>query len=645
MNKNKFYITTPIYYVNSKPHVGTLYSTLLADAAARWQKLMGKKVLFLTGTDEHGQKVAEKALELGMEPQAFVDSMIPNFQKIWQLYNIEYDIFMRTSNPSHKASVTKWIEKLQAQDDIYKSEYTGWYCVPDETFVTVESTGKKDAAGNWLCPQCDRPLREIAEESYFFRLSAYEERLLQFYQDNPHFITPKERMNEVLSFVKSGLRDLSLSRKTVKWGIPFPGDPSHTVYVWGDALNNYINALGYGSNELPECENFNFWWPADVHVMAKDIVRFHAVYWPAFLIAAGLQLPKKLLVHGYVLMGDKKMSKSLGNVIDPELLAQRYGVDQVRYYLLRQMAITQDGQFLLSDLEDHVTAELAHGIGNLLSRTITLALKNNLKTVKPPQEWHHASKVLRARCEEAYRFYWEEMNHGMFHVALNELWKFIAQVNAYFHEQQPWKLGQESAEHFAEVIAASCHSLYAIGIMLWPIMPQKMEALLAVLGYQFDPTLNYEEILRKNEWNKVFTLSELKEPLFTRPEQWSKTLEQPEKKDEAAMIDYITIDDFVKVDMRVGTILECVKIPESDKLLKMQVDLGEEKPRQILAGLAKRYIPEDLIGKQGVFVCNLKPRKMAGYESQGMMLVAKDDQDHVVRVIPEEAIANTSKLT
>lgn len=645
MNKNKFYVTTPIYYVNSKPHLGTLYSTILADATARWHKILGKEVFFLTGTDEHGQKLQEKAEEVGKKPKAFVDSMIPPFKKTWELFNLEYDKFIRTTDPEHEKAVVQWIEKLLEQDDIYKAEYSGWYCVPCERFVNVETEEVKDKKGNYLCPVCERKLKELSEESYFFRLSAYEDKLLEFYEQNPNFITPKERLNEVISFVKSGLKDLSISRlkKSVSWGIPFPGDKDHTIYVWGDALNNYISAIGFGSDE----ETFNKWWPADLHIMGKDIVRFHAVYWPAFLMAAELQVPTRLLIHGYILMGDKKMSKSLGNVIDPDHLAEWYGIDQVRYYLLRQMPITQDGSFDLKSLEEHINGDLANNLGNLLNRTATLALSNKLSTVEPPESWSGPSSILRSKCEEAFRIYWEEMNKNYYHIALSELWRFISEVNSFFHSQEPWKLAKQDKEEFAQTIAATCHSLYAIAIMLWPIMPTKMEELLAALGHELKLGTNYEDELRKNPWNKTFTLTKTKKPLFARVEKLKEIekaaeKESEEKKEEKA--NYIDITDFAKVEMYVGTIETCEPVKGSNKLYKLSVDLGKLGKRQVLSGVAQSFQPDDLIGKQGVYVTNLKPRKMMGLESQGMMLFAKD-KNGMTFVTVSDNVENGTRLS
>jgi methionyl-tRNA synthetase len=640
---NKFYITTPIYYVNAKPHIGTLYSTILADVTARWNKLCGKEVFFLTGTDEHGQKLEEAAAKSGKTPQKFVDSIVPTFKEVWKKYEIEYDKFIRTTDKEHEIAVQTLIKTLQANDDIYKSFYSGWYCVPCERYITVESEGEKNEEGKYICPICKRDLKEIAEESYFFRLSAYEDQLLKFYEENSNFIVPKEKLNEVVSFVKSGLKDLSISRRKVKWGVPFPGDPEHTVYVWGDALTNYISAIGYGSDSAKDKEQFEKWWPANLHLMAKDIVRFHAVYWPAFLMAAGLPLPKKMLVHGYILSDGSKMSKSLGNVMDPNILADWYGVEQIRYYLLRQMPINQDGHFALKDLEGRIGSDLANNLGNLLNRTLTLALSNDLNEVVAPETFEVETLALREKCEEAFRSFWDEMNHNHYHVALSDLWKFISEVNAFFHAQQPWKVVKNNKELFAEIISAVCHSLYAVGVLLWPVMPKKMEELLVALGHKFDLKNNYENELRKNLWNKTFILKKTKEPLFVKPESHLKNSEP--KEEDVQEEEFITIDDLIKVKLIVGTILECEPIKGSNKLYKLQVDLGKLGKRQILAGVAQFFKPEELIGKQGVYVTNLKPRKMMGTESQGMMLFAKDDKGNMRMATVGGIIENGTRLS
>lgn len=653
MRKN-FYITTPIYYPNAKPHLGTLYSTLIADVTARWHKLQGQNVFFLTGTDEHGQKLQEKAEAEKITPQELVDAIVPAFKDLWHLYEIEYSKFIRTTDPEHIKGVEAWIKLMIKQGDIYKSTYSGWYCVPDETFVNVGSDPLQDEKGNYLCPTCKRGLRQLEEESYFFRLSAYEERLLKFYEDNPDFVTPKERLHEVVSFVKSGLKDLSISRKSVSWGIPFPNDPSHTVYVWADALNNYLTGIGFGQTSAQAREQFVSLWPADVQVMAKDILRFHAVYWPAFLMAADLPLPRKLLVHGYILMGDDKMSKSLGNAIDPTQLAAWYGVEQIRYYLLRQMPISHDGRFDLKDLESRIESDLANSLGNLLSRVQVLAINNGLQTVKPVATLEATSEGLRERCEESFRFYWDEMTACNYHSALAELWKFIAEVNAFFQKQKPWDLAKSNKELFAEVISTTCHSLYAIAVMLWPVMPKKAELLLTALGYTFEPGKDYPQELRGNVWDKTFVLHKLPEPLFIRPEIHSKELEAapapqaapaPDAKQivEAGIAE-IGIEDFVKVHLAVGTILACDTVHGSDKLYRLQLDFGPLGQRQIFSGVAQHFKPEDLIGKQGVGVVNLKPRKMMGQISQGMMLFADDGNGKLQLTTVGAHVANGSRV-
>jgi methionyl-tRNA synthetase len=636
--KNKYYITTPIYYPNAKPHVGTLYSTLIADVSARFHKLMGQEVFFLTGTDEHGQKLQEKAEELKMAPKDFIDSIIPDFKKVWSLFDIQYDKFIRTTDTEHEAAVAQWIMKLQEQGDIYKSAYTGLYCVPCEMFINVNSETPKNDQGVYICQTHNRVLSEIEEESYFFRLSAYQDQLLELYEKHPDFIVPKERMAEVVSFVKSGLRDLSISRKTVSWGIPFPGDPSHTVYVWGDALNNYISGVGYGQSSPEALKNFEHWWPADVHVMAKDIVRFHAVYWPAFLMAANLPLPKKLLVHGYILMGENKMSKSLGNAISPENLAEWYGVEQVRYYLMRHMAITHDGQFDVKDLEDCISADLANNLSNLVHRMLSLAGNNGMSNVAAPAAWEATASLLRDKCEESYLLYWDEMSRGYFHVALAQVRTFISEVNAYFQNNQPWVLAKKNPELFAEVVAATCNSLYAIGLMLIPVMPKKMESLLQLIGHSYDPSKNYDDVLRRNDWSKSFTLAKATDPLFVRPESRLPKDDEPAEKQTtkpkpalktetaSAQTDTISIDDFAKCQLIVGTIMSCEEVAGSDKLYKMQVDCGIHGMRQIFSGVKKNFKPEDLVGKQGVVVANLPPRKMPGGFSEGMLLYASDTQ-------------------
>lgn len=526
---------------------------------------------------------------------------------------------MRTTNDFHIKAVQQWIMRLIEKGDIYKSFYKGWYCVHDETFVTEFE--QSDVAPN--CPSCGRQTIWVSEEAYFFKLSAYENKLLKFYDENPDFIVPKERAHEAINFVKSGLKDLSISRTTVKWGVPFPNDPNHVTYVWADALNNYITAIGYAQKGKED--EFAKWWPADVQIMGKDILRFHAVYWPAFLMASDLPLPKHLLVHGWFKVGSQKMSKSFGNVIDPHALYEAYGADPVRYYLMKQMAITHDGEFTTADLEQKISSDLADDLGNLLNRMATLALKHNLQTLPPPAKWSKAAQELYEESISVVKEYHEHMNEFMFHMALARLWKFINQTNGYFHAQEPWKIATKDPQAFAEIISATAHALQTIAILLWPVMPKKMEELLASIGVTLKLDRDYIGQLPKARWEKTFMISKI-DALFTKPVEEGKQPEMPSPAPVSSDED-IGIEDFAKVKLMVGTIENCEEVSGSDKLYKLQVNFGASGKRQILSGVRKYFKPDELIGKQAVFVVNLKPRKMMGMESQGMMLTAGDNNN------------------
>lgn len=639
MNEQKFYITTPIYYVTAKPHLGSLYSTLLADVFARWNALLGKKVFFLTGTDEHGQKIAQAAEKAGMKPKAFVDSFIPAYQDAWQQYEIAYSQFIRTTDPEHIKAVQLWIEQLEKKGDIYKSQYTGWYCTPCETFVTEKEYDTADENNPPSCPTCGRPTSKISEETYFFKLSAYQGKLLEFYQQNPDFIQPKERMAEVVNFVRSGLKDLSISRTTISWGIPFPHDSKHVVYVWMDALANYISAVGF--NQPGKEKEFNAWWPADVHVMGKDIVRFHAVYWPAFLMASGLALPKHLLVHGWIKVGQQKMSKSLGNVVDPLQLAQRFGVEQVRYYLMRQMAVTHDGEFSIEDMEQKISSDLANDLGNLLNRIVLLAEKYDAMILHAPQTWDKDALALRDESLNTIEDVKEYMADFSVHMAIARVWKFINQVNSYFHTHEPWKLVKNDKAAFMNVLSATAHALKVIAVLLLPVMPKKMALLLESLGAGAAAQDSLEK-LELGIWNQKFVL--LKIPvLFERPIIEEAPVEEKQVQTVTAE-QHSTIEDFLKVQLRVGMIEKAEFVEKSDKLLKLQVNFGEFGTRQIFSGIRKYYAPEELVGKQGTFVFNLQPRKMMGEESQGMMLFAQDAAGKLQIIAPHALVPNGAQL-
>jgi methionyl-tRNA synthetase len=638
--KNKFYVTTPIYYVTAKPHLGSLYSTILADVAARWNKLQGKKVFFLTGTDEHGQKIAEAAQKAGKAPQEFVDSFIDPYKDMWHRYHIEYNHFIRTTDEYHVKAVQRWIEFLLQKGDVYKSLYQGWYCTPCETFVTEKETVSSDTLSP-TCSSCGRPTHQVSEETYFFRLSAYQDKLLQFYQQHPSFIIPKERLAEVVNFVKSGLKDLSISRTTITWGIPFPGDSNHVTYVWADALNNYITAVGYGQSGREH--EFNFWWPADLHILGKDIVRFHAIYWPAFLMALGLPLPKHLLVHGWITVNKQKMSKSFGNVVDPEQLLNLYGADQVRYYLVRQMAINQDGDFSDYDLRERITADLANDLGNLLNRMVTLAIKYHKTTINAPGHWSSDSVALQKEYYTMLHDLQGYMQDYMYHLALACIWKFVNQVNAYFHAKEPWQVAKHDEAQFVEILSASVHSLYAIAIILWPVMPKKMEHLLYSLGCSIPLGGNLIAMLESLSWNSTFNLHQI-EPLFVKPEPIQESMDIKTHEVVSTQTPSITIQDFTKVELMVGTIEQAQEVPKSNKLLHLQVNFGNHGMRQILSGIKLSYSPEELIGKQAIFVFNLEPRLMMGLESRGMLLTAEGSDGKVKIIMPSTQVPNGTKL-
>jgi methionyl-tRNA synthetase len=636
--KPTFYVTTPIYYATATPHLGTLYSTVLADVVARWHKIVGQSVFFLTGTDEFGQKVAQAAEKVGKTPQVFVDGFIPAYKDLWNIYHIDYSRFIRTTDSYHIHAVQQWILNLQAKGDIYKGAYEGWYCTPCETYLTEKDfeVGTKNPS----CVMCQRPTEWVSEECYFFKLKKYQKALLDFYKNNPNFITPKERMAEVIAFVESGLEDLSISRTTLTWGVPFPNDTHHVTYVWADALNNYITGVGYGQPGREQ--EFATWWPADVQVLGKDIVRFHAIYWPAFLMASDLPLPHQLLVHGWIKVGEHKMSKSRGNSVDPRILYTEYGADCLRYYLVKQLAITQDGQFSIDDLEQKITSDLANDVGNLLQRMSVLAEKNNIQEVAVGQ-WNKEELDLQKKLHETIALMEYEMGRGYLHMAFAHLWKYVNTVNSYFHALEPWKVVKTDKERFATILSATCHSLYAVAVLAWPVMPEKMEELLRRLGVSFSADgIDFVEKLKNQTWNMNFVIQQ-GESLFKKPELREEAVNKIIE--EVKQDPIITIDDVIKVDIRVGTIVTCENVEGSEKLVRSQVDFGELGMRQIFSGVRPTLTAEMLQGSQAIFIVNLKPRKMMGQESQGMMLVTKNDEHGIVPVRPTGAVPNGAKLS
>ena len=630
----KYYITTPIYYATAKPHLGSLYSTVLADIANRWHVMQGFDTFFLTGTDEHGQKIANAAAKLNLSPKELLDQEVPNYKHLWAIFKINYNKFIRTTDDFHKIAVQKWLTKLLEKDLIYKDTYNGWYCTPCETFV-------KDAPENSetiLCNDCQRETTFVCESAYFFKLSEYQDKLLKFYKNNPEFIIPVERFLEVIRFVETGLKDLCISRASVSWGIPFPKDESQTVYVWADALSNYITAIGYMSEQDAD---FNYWWPADIQIMGKDIVRFHAVYWLAFLMALDLPLPKNLLVHGWIKIGEQKMSKSLGNAVDPETLAKKYGAEEVRYYLASQLAINHDSEFSIKALENCINADLVNGIGNLLNRSATLALNSNLRNIK-------FSKLDDINILELKNFfnktileilaYWQKYQ---FHLVVASIKKLTDATNKFFHQEEPWKIIKQDRLKFEAIIATTFNALRVIAHLLWPIMPSKMTELLDLLGLNVYQNKNLIDNLQS--WQIDFNL---KDPIVLFKKIEINMQEKPEVIVEIKQ-DLIDITDFAKIKIVVGTILECQNVEKSDKLVLMKVDCGEFGLRQILSGVRPAIQAIDLIGKQSLFIVNLKPRKVMGFESQGMMLSAayfENEERKLNRLVLVDQIINGSLI-
>ncbi len=619
-SKNTFYITTPIYYVNDIPHIGHAYTTIIADAISRYKKLLGKDVFFLTGTDEHGQKVEKAAQEKGLKPIELADQVVVRFQELWKALNIDYDFFIRTTQPIHEENIQKLFKKLKDKGDIYKGIYEGWYCDSTEHFldedVPLEEGGFK------ICPECGTKAFIVSEECYFFKLSAYQKPLLDFYAQNPTFVRPQSRMNEVVSFVKQGLKDISITRTTVEWGVPVPDDPKHTIYVWFDALHNYVTGIGYDWDR-PRFEKF---WPADVHFIGKDILRFHAIFWPAFLMASGFPLPRTVFGHGWWLKDEAKMSKSKGNVLDPHLILETFGPDPLRYFLLREIPIGLDGNFSHEGFLHRVNSDLANDLGNLVQRTLTMVHSYFGGKIEEMDKEDKSDKALREEFESSKEKIVQFYEDYALNRALEEIWFFISAVNKYLADHEPWKLARDESlkKRLGRILYQAAAALRVISYLIFPVMPVSSEKIWDFLGEEKSIR---DESLAELKFENLKPGQAMKEPkpLFPRVAlkdflKEEEARQAPPKKEEK--MEMITFDEFKKMDLRVGEILTAEKVEGTDKLVKMEVDIGTEK-RSMVAGVADVYSPEELAGKKVIVIVNLKPAVIRGIESRGMLLAAE----------------------
>ena len=653
----KFYITTPIYYVNARPHIGHAYTTIACDTIARRQRMLGADTFFLTGTDEHGQKIERAAQAAGKTPQELTNEVSAAFRSLWDRMGITYDDYIRTTEDRHKLRVQELFRRIRNNGYIYKGTYTGQYCVYDELYVDAVGPGAD-------CPECGRPTETVHEENYFFKLSAFEDKLLRLYTDHPDFIRPETRRNEVMSFVRSGLRDLSISRSTFSWGILVPDDPKHVIYVWLDALANYITAIGFGSPDQADQQKFEKYWPADLQMIGKEIVRFHCVYWPAFLMAAGLALPHGIMAHGWLLFEENKMSKSRGNIVRAETILDVLGADALRYFLLREIVFGQDGSFSFDALVQRYNADLANGLGNLASRTLTMIARYFRSEVPYPS--HTAARrpaddaiadLSRKTISECHTLF----DQYQFSRALETAWGLVAAVDKYIVENEPWALGEkqdeESRARLGTVLYTSAEALRIVTALAHPVIPDSTTKIWAQLGLGKTKKFPLSEL----KWGQLHLGTKLGnvQAVFPRADKTAiERMQKMEERDASAATEAqpaagsasggtfaaqvgaapatsaksavpssdgkISIDDFAKIDLRVGQIRVAERVKGADKLLRLEVDIGTEV-RQVVAGIAEAYEPDSLIGRKVVIVANLAPRKLRGLESNGMIVAASPE--------------------